>query len=445
MKNIGRYEILGRLGRGAMSTVYKGRAALTGRLVAIKLLAPRDDILVEIAGRKRLQRIFLEEARIMGALSHDHIAQVLDCGEHQGQPFIVLEYFAHSLSVFIGESYKMEAPSRIISPERARRYLLQALDGLERLHFAGVIHRDLKPCNLMLTGEDRIKIIDFGLSKVCGEENLAIAGMQVGSPYYTASEQRQDPENVDERSDIYSLGVLLYRMLSGQFPEGSALQRVSVARYNGLVDSSWDDFLAQALAKDRSQRFASCQEMRRALKSLPVVETGVCRREMAADVAVCSHPLLRKTPIRMLYKDIRVDLELDELLRPHSYWQADLTIEKDLLVVNRTTNTLWQRRGSGFTLSWEQAGEYLTRLNAACWQGRSDWRLPTLEELRSVMGPPLNGVVCSNWPLFEPPLHWLWSSDSAGKGKAWMADLAGGYFERLDKDGVASVCAVSDS
>lgn len=190
-EKIGRYEVVGRLGRGGMSSVYKARAPVTGRLVALKILQPKEEIFVDLVGEKRLQEIFIEEARVMGELSDDHVAKIIDCDQHQGQPFIVLEYFAHSIGSFIGESYRVERPSRVISAARTKSYLLQALRGLERLHFAGIIHRDLKPYNMMITSDDRIKIIDFGLSRVRGEEKMAIPGMQVGSPYYAAPEQEK--------------------------------------------------------------------------------------------------------------------------------------------------------------------------------------------------------------------------------------------------------------
>ncbi len=182
MKQIGRYELIGRLGRGAMSTVYKAKAPVTGRIVALKILQPRNDLFADLVGEERLKEMFVEEARIMGAVQHDHVAKILDCDEHEGQPFMVLEYFAHSLGALIGEAYQVEAPSRIISAVKTKTYLVQILKGLERLHFNNIIHRDIKPFNLMLTSDDRVKIIDFGLSRVRGEEKVAISGMQVGSP-----------------------------------------------------------------------------------------------------------------------------------------------------------------------------------------------------------------------------------------------------------------------
>ncbi len=203
--------MVGRLGRGSMSTVYKAKAPITGRLVALKILQPRNEIFVDLVGEARLKEMFIEEAKIMGTLSHDHVAKIIDCDEYEGQPFIVLEYFAHSIGAFIGESYRVEAPSRIISAAKTRSYLVQALKGLERLHFAGIIHRDIKPFNLMLTSDDRIKIIDFGLSRVRGEEKMAIPGMQVGSPYYAAPEQAKDPKQADGRADLFSLGIMGYQ------------------------------------------------------------------------------------------------------------------------------------------------------------------------------------------------------------------------------------------
>lgn len=194
MKKIGRYEIVGRLGQGGMSSVYKARAPLTGRIVALKILKPRNEIFAELVGEERLKKMFLEEARIMGEISHSHVAKVLDCDVADGVPFIVLEYFAHMLGTTIGEGYHIEKDTRVIDGSKCCRYLSQILLGLERLHFAGVVHRDLKPGNLMITDDNRIKLIDFGLSKVHGEETFSIPGMQVGTPYYAAPEQKKMQE-----------------------------------------------------------------------------------------------------------------------------------------------------------------------------------------------------------------------------------------------------------
>ena len=248
MKKIGRYEIIGRLGRGGMSTVYKAKAPVTGRLVALKILQPRNEIFVDLVGEEQLREMFVEEARIMGALSHDHVAKIIDCDEHEGQPFIVLEYFAHSIGAFIGESYRVEAPSRIISAAKTRSYLMQALKGLERLHFAGIVHRDIKPFNLMMTSDDRIKIIDFGLSRVRGEEKMAIPGMQVGSPYYAAPEQEKDPKQADGRADLFSLGVMGYQDADRCLVDWQRGRLLPPSRLNPELGPEWDLCILRSMA-----------------------------------------------------------------------------------------------------------------------------------------------------------------------------------------------------
>lgn len=443
MKTIGRYEIVGRLGRGGMSTVYKAKAPVTGRLVAIKILQPRDDIFIELVGAKRLEEIFVEEARIMGALSHDHVAKIIDCDEHEGKPFIVLEYFAHSIGAFIGESYRVEKPSRIISIAKTKNYLIQALKGLERLHFAGIIHRDIKPFNLMITSDDRVKIIDFGFSRVRGEEKMAIPGMQVGSPYYAAPEQEKNPKRVDGRADLYSLGVLAYRMLTGNLFDYRQVVPAP-SELNGAVDGRWDAFVLKAIAREPEERFANCQEMRLALEQLPL---GREKLDWDLDGFLEDEPQpelrVRTEPCRVMYKNIRSLLDLDELLHPFNYRQQEFQVVGPLVAWDKKTNLYWQRRGSGFTLNWQQAKDYVDHLNSVCWQGRGTWRLPTVNELGTILSPPIHTVSCSTWPMFDSTIHWLWSSDFCTRKQAWMVDVIESFFDRLDKDGVASVCAVS--
>lgn len=448
MKKIGRYEVLGRLGRGGMSTVYKARAPVTGRLVALKILQPRDEIFAELVGEERLKEIFVEEARIMGGLSHDHVAKIIDCDEFEGQPFIVLEYFAHSIGEFIGESYRVEAPSRIISIAKTRSYLSQALKGLERLHFAGIVHRDIKPFNLMLTSDDRIKIIDFGLSRVRGEEKMAIPGMQVGSPYYSAPEQARDPKQVDGRADLFSLGVMGYRMLTGRLVDCWQAGTQPPSRLNGDLAAEWDDCILKSLAPDPDNRYRSAQEMRLAVEALPLSWKKKCSlgqlQTVTGERTPNEHPeRVRWRSARVMLKDIADLLGLDPLLRPLRYRGQEFEVISRLVALEKRGGLYWQRQGSGFTLDWLQAKEYVASLNATCWQGRSSWRLPTVEELLTILTPPLHDAQCSTWPLFDATIHWLWSSDPCNKKQAWMVDVVESYFGRLDRDGIASVCAVS--
>ena len=428
-----------------MSTVFKAKAPVTGRLVALKILQPRNEIFIDLVGEKRLQEMFLEEARIMGALSHDHVAKIIDCDAHEGQPFIVLEYFAHSIGAFIGESYRVEALSRIISAAKTKSYLVQALKGLERLHFAGIIHRDIKPFNLMITSDDRIKIIDFGLSRVRGEEKTAIPGMQVGSPYYAAPEQEQDPKQVDGRADLFSLGIMAYRMLTGLLVDWRQVEKVRPSALNAELGPEWDGCILKSIAKNPADRYVDAQDMRLAVEALPLAVLHKCSMEnlFFAGGFTNIRGGRRTAPARMMYKNIREELGLDDLLRPLQYGILDFEVVGPLVAIEKNSGLCWQRRGSGFTLDWQQAKDYVGHLNSVSWQGRNNWRLPTLEEVLTILSPPLHGVSCSNWPLLDNTIHWLWTSDHCTKKHAWMVDVVESFFDRLDKDGVASVCAVS--
>ncbi|MFV0436230.1 MAG: protein kinase domain-containing protein [Desulfopila sp.] len=450
MEIVGRYTIIGRLGRGGMSTVYKARAPVTGRIVALKILRPRDEILVDLAGKERLRRMFVEEARIMGTIDHEHVASILDCDEHDGSPFIVLEYFSHSLGDIIGEAYRVEARSRQLSVERSCSYALQTLRGLERLHFAGIFHRDIKPYNLMLTNTDQVKIIDFGLSRVRGEEPLTIPGMQVGSPYYAAPEQARGPEQVDGRADLYSVGVMLYRMLTGCLRQPGELVRLPVDPFNGGLAGGWHDFLARALAEQPRERFADATVMRRELERLarhwqlagqrrdPVEEA----REVVADDDGKSP--VRSQAVRIMYKDVRGELGLDELFRPTGYHHHRLEARSELLLYDPLTDLVWQRGGSGFPLNWHQAHDYVGHLNDCRFGGRTGWRLPTTAELVTVLRSASAGRSRLSERHAVPSLRWLWSADHCTRKAAWMVDFVENYIGRLDKDGAAWVMAVSD-
>jgi len=138
------------------------------------------------------------------------------------------------------------------------------------LHFAGIIHRDIKPHNLMISNDDRIKIIDFGLCKVRGEEKMVIPGMQVGSPYYAAPEQEQNPKKADERSDLFSVGVIAYRLLTGRLANHREKTILPSSTLNTDLNSDWDDFVFKSIQVNVRRRYQSAYEMRRHLDKVYV-------------------------------------------------------------------------------------------------------------------------------------------------------------------------------
>jgi serine/threonine-protein kinase len=150
-------------------------------------------------------------------------------------------------------------------------------------------------------------------------------------------------------------------------------------------------------------------------------------------------------PKRIMNRDTRESLGLDELMRPKNYQEPQLELLDAYHVRDLNTGLTWQTRGSEYTLDWAQAGDYVASLNRHKRLGRDDWRLPTVEELLTILRPP---TVIRDFCLhsaFAGGIHWLWSSDWCTKKQAWMVDIVECFFERLDKDGAASVCAVSSA
>ena len=271
MRMIGRYRVCGRLGKGGMGSVYKAKLPGLDRIVALKLLDPAE-ILVDLLGMEELKRQFRHEAEIMAGLRHPHIAQIWDLDvTAQAMPYFVMEYSCNNLGALMGESYRVEQPTRRLALDKAVHYAVQALEGLARMHHEGVVHRDFKPYNLLLTDEDSIKIIDFGLSKLRGEEEFnAPRGIKVGSPYYAAPEQELDPAGADGRADLYAVGVTLFRMLTGLLPydEESGEAMRNARAFNAELDEAWDVFFAKALARDPGERHPSAAVMRGELLGL---------------------------------------------------------------------------------------------------------------------------------------------------------------------------------
>ena len=274
--HLGHYEIVSELGRGGMGVVYKGFEPSLNRHVAIKELSP------SLAHDQNLVERFLREARSMAALNDPHIIQIYFIGQDDAtnQPFFVMEFVeGESLSQLLKREGKL-------SVENALKIVHQTAQGLATAHDKGVVHRDIKPGNLMLSPRGQVKIADFGIALATADfsKKLTSTGEFVGTPGYLSPEVCLGKQ-VDQRSDIFSLGIVLYEMLSGDTPFhdhsplGLMLEVVKseipdIRGLNSEVDAQTAQILTRMVAKDPADRFQSCHELAAALETHPLVAKG---------------------------------------------------------------------------------------------------------------------------------------------------------------------------
>ncbi len=452
MRHIGKYRILGLLGRGGMGVVYKALAPVTGRIVAVKVLSPAGTLL-ELWGEARLRERFVAEAAILGSVSHPNLLDVWDFGEAGGRPFFVMDYHCDDLGRLLGETYRVEAPCRRLPVRRALRLGDQLLSGLARLHFAGVVHRDVKPFNLLLTATDDLKITDFGLSRTRGERFDGPRGLKVGSPYYCPPEQEDDPERADARSDLYAAGVTIFRMLTGHLPVDDAGRSLSATARNPDLGPECDAFFARAVHHDPDRRFQGAREMRAALADLAAAFEArlgrVCslKDSPPAQAPPCSPdpcPPPRRVPARIPLRAARERFGLDALWRPERYVTGRFSEGGPGVVRDAATGLWWERGGAEYPVTFEAAAAYARSLGEDRFAGRTDWRLPTMEELLTLLAPLPQGAAHCAAPIFDPAVRRVWSADLRTFTAAWMADLEMGFVTSGDFTCSCGVRAVAD-
>ncbi|MBO9367200.1 MAG: protein kinase [Chloroflexi bacterium] len=280
MQKFGRYEIRGELGRGGMATVYRAYDPLFEREVAIKVLPASftDDPQF----RKRFER----EARIVARLEHPAVVPVYDVGEEDGQPFFVMRYMS-------GGSLADRLKKGPLSLQETLRLLEHLGPALDEAHRKGIVHRDLKPANILFDASGLPYLSDFGIAKiVSGSQQTTLTGdLIVGTPAYISPEQAKG-EAVDGRSDIYSLGAILYHMLSGQppyqadTPMSLALKHITepppdILQVNPSLPPAVAALIRKAMAKDPNERFSTAGELVAALRQVVEGKTPAFLMETA--------------------------------------------------------------------------------------------------------------------------------------------------------------------
>ncbi|MEI7842848.1 MAG: serine/threonine-protein kinase [Gallionellaceae bacterium] len=270
---LGRYEVISEIGQGAMGIVYKARDPLIDRIVAIKTI----NLGLALDEKEEYEGRFYQEAKAAGRLSHPNIVTIYDVGKNDEVAYIAMEFLqGREIRDILNQGVKL--PTREVLD-----IAVQIAQGLDYAHEHGIVHRDVKPSNIMMIRDGHIKITDFGIARMESASVRTQTGMVLGSPKYMSPEQVMGKQ-IDARSDIFSLGVMLYEMLTGKAPfTGENVNAIMYQTLNGVppppssVDASMPEMLnfivAKALAKNVDDRYQSAKELAGDLR--------VCRDQLA--------------------------------------------------------------------------------------------------------------------------------------------------------------------
>jgi predicted Ser/Thr protein kinase len=265
LSKIGKYDIVEELGRGGMGVVYKAHDSLMERDVAIKVMS---DLMLAVP---EIRQRFFREARTAGRLSHENITVVYDVGEDEGRPFIVMEYLTgNDLAALIEGNEPISFLQKL-------DYAIQICRGLSYSHANEIVHRDIKPQNIRIVGNGKVKIMDFGIARSL-TSTMTTTGAVIGTPYYMSPEQIQG-RHVDKRSDIFSFGVLFYELLTGKKPftgdvPTAVMFKIVYDEPERIDDAQIDhrgglrDVVMRTLAKDPDNRYQDLAEVADALENI---------------------------------------------------------------------------------------------------------------------------------------------------------------------------------
>ncbi len=295
----GRYQVIEELGHGGMGRVYKVQDTKIGEKIALKLIRPEAGL-----DKKSLER-FSNELKLARKIRHKNVCQMFDLGEDQGTRYITMEYIH-------GEDLKqlIRKVGRL-SPGQAVGIARQVCEGLEEAHKLGVVHRDIKPQNIMVDEDGKARIMDFGIARSLSGKSMTGAGTMIGTPEYMSPEQVEG-KDVDQRSDIYSLGIILYEMVTGRLPFVGETP-ISIAhkqkyevpedpkKLNAQVSDDLAGVILKCLAKDEGQRFKSAAELGAELgrieEGLPTTDRIVAERKPITSREITVKFTLRKIAI----------------------------------------------------------------------------------------------------------------------------------------------------
>jgi len=282
------FEILECLGRGGMGVVYKARQKTLNRFVALKLLAP------ERVNDPKFAERFTREAQALAALNHPNIVTIYDFGQAGGFYYLLMEFVD-------GVNLRHLLSERKFTPEEALTIVPPLCDALQFAHERGIVHRDIKPENILLDKSGRVKVADFGIAKILGPGNGESGGgmppignatqSALGTPGYSAPEQKSNPQSVDSRADIYSLGVVFYEMLTGEMPAGN----IEPPSRKVHIDVRLDEVVLRAMEKKPELRYQQASVLKTQVET--IAATPQAGASAVSGIAAQANPSIPPLPV----------------------------------------------------------------------------------------------------------------------------------------------------
>jgi serine/threonine protein kinase len=271
-------EILDLIGQGGMGAVYKARQRELDRVVAIKILPPA-------AEDPSFAERFSREAKTLARMNHPHIVAIHDVGQRSGYYFFVMEFVD-------GVNLRQAIQTKTLSPQESLAVVRQICDALDYAHGLGIVHRDIKPDNVLIDKQGRVKIADFGLAKLLSKSaadiTLTQANQAMGTPHYMAPEQLSRPLEVDHRADIYSLGVVFYELLTGELPMG----RFDPPSRKLQVDVRLDEIVLKTLEREPERRYQQARHVKTEIESVHLHRASIASKP--APASLVPDPVLRR-------------------------------------------------------------------------------------------------------------------------------------------------------
>jgi len=355
-EKIGKYLIEGVIGRGAMGVVYRGFDPSIERTVAVKTI--RADLLVGEDGEDWLAR-FSREARAAGRCLHPNIVALFDYDQYEGTPFIAMEFIeGQELSHCFKEGTRFTLG-------QALDIMRQVLAALDYAHASGIVHRDIKPANVMLLANGSVKVTDFGIARL-DTVNLTQHGSMIGTPSYMSPEQFSGKE-VDHRSDLFSCGVLLFELLTGEKPfPGTTMTEImykvlhehprELSDIDERMPQALNDIARKALARDPAERYQSAAELSHALARALVEQDGLAARAEEDDLIDTGATVVVSAPPR------RPEPAADPALMVSTIDTALLTkVEADLAVYMGPIARILVKKAAGKSRTPQELGDQLVR------------------------------------------------------------------------------------